>query len=294
VKINIISYEKPGWILYEYAKKLAEALLSLEEQVVLTFEPIAECDVTFHVNYLGLLNIATGGTHVSLVTHVDTPGKLHLVKAQAASNVKGLCMSYDTARRLRELTGVDAFWSITPPAMVSPLLNTKEVLIAGRTYPDGRKREAMLVEFAAKLTPQNFSFRIIGGGWAEQVSALLEMGFNVNWTEHFSRECYREALTSSEYLLVLGNDEGAISTLDALAFDVVPIVTAQGYHLDHASEVMMFSSDVQLIEIATSIDVLEGKRRAKKESLGNWVGFAREHVKLWKGFIMESTRKPEV
>ena len=55
MRVNILSYEPAGgWILYDYAVKLAEAMKPHVDHVSVTHGQAPGFDVTFHVNYFGL------------------------------------------------------------------------------------------------------------------------------------------------------------------------------------------------------------------------------------------------
>lgn len=283
MRVNIISYEPAGgWILYDYAEKLAAGLRKYAEKVDITFAQAAGYEVTFHVNYWGLRTLEVPGLHSSLVTHIDTPEKFTLVKAQANAGVWGLCMSEETRRRIASLTGVERFTSFPPPAMIAAPQRSVTVLIAARSYQDGRKNEQWLIDFIRQFPTTLLKVTIIGAGWWSYVAELQQAGYTVEYHDDFNRDTYRELLKASDYLLVAGFDEGALSTLDAILYDVTPIVSAQGYHLEQSADMLLFANHEQLMAIARTLKRSLEEKSEMSRAMTDWDAFALKHFELWK------------
>jgi hypothetical protein len=289
MRVNILSYEPTGgWILYDYAEKLAAAMRPYVDAVEITHDQHPGFDVTFHVNYAGLRELKVPGLHSTMVTHIDFAEKFALVRAQAAAGVWGFCMSEETTRRMNTLTGIGRFVSFPPPAMIDAPRRSKSVLIAARTYLDGRKNEGWMMEFIREFPPAMLKVNIIGGGWTPYVDELRSAGYEVDYREQFARETYLELLAASDYLLVAGFDEGALSTLDAILYDVVPIATAQGYHLEQQGEMRLFSTREQLIQIAKTIISSVERANTISREMTDWDRFARKHIEKWRDLLASS------
>ena len=282
MRINILSYEPlGGWILADYAEKLAQHLEPYVTEVSISSSQKPNYDVTFHVNYWGLRQIQVPGLHSTMVTHIDTSEKFALVKAQADAGVWGFCMSEDTTRRLNTFIGTKRFISFPPPAMTSPELHKITVMVAGRLYEDGRKNENWVVDFFASFSPDQLRVQIMGSGWDTHVARMVSQGYSVDYYPQFERETYLSILKASDYLLVTGFDEGALSALDAILFGVIPIVTAQGYHLEQDAEMLLFSTYDELMRIAIKLQNKIKEINQQRLALSDWQSFAQRHRDKW-------------
>lgn len=288
MKVNILSYEPAGgWILYDYAAKLAEHLKPHVQHVELCFDQRPGFDITFHVNYGRFHEVKTHGMHSTMVTHIDTPRKFSLVQSQAQAGVWGLCMSEETARRLNQLGGTQQFVNFAPPAMLAGERKRLSVLISGRIYPDARKNEGWAIDFFRQFKPSDLVIRAMGYGWGALLAPLRAAGFEVHEAEDFDRARYIDWLRASDHLLYTGNDEGALSTLDALLYGVVPIVTAQGYHLEQAGETVLYATHDQLLAIGAGLQRELDEVNVQRERLTDWGGFAKRHADFWQARLDE-------
>lgn len=286
MRVNILSYEPAGgWILYDYAAKLAKALEPHVEHVSVGFSQAPGFDVTFHVNYGPLTKLLVPGLHCTMVTHIDTAEKFALVRAQAQAGVLGFCMSEETARRLNTLTGVARFFNYAPPAMLQAPRKRLTVMVSGRLYEDGRKNEAWAIDFFRAFAPADLVIRVMGSGWESRLAALQQDGYEVEHVPRFDADCYRQWLATADHLLVTGNDEGALSTLDALLHGVVPIVTAQGYHLEQEGQLLLYATHGQLMSIAERLRRELDEANASRRRLTDWDGFARRHAEHWRAHL---------
>jgi hypothetical protein len=282
MRVNLLSYEPAGgWILYDYAVKLAAALKPHASAATVGFGQAPGFDVTFHVNYAGLRQIQVPGLHCTMVTHIDTPEKFNLVRTQAAAGVLGFCMSEETARRLNTLTGYTRFFNFAPPAMISAPPRTLAMMIAGRLYDDGRKNERWAIDFFKCFRPADLVIRVMGSGWGPVLEPLRRQGYAVEQTDDYQPELYHSWLKASDHLLITGNDEGALSALDALVHGVVPIVTAQGYHLEQEGEVLLYATHEQLMRLAAKLRARLDEANEARHRLTDWNGFAIRHADHW-------------
>ena len=282
MKVNVISYEpKNGWILYDYAAKLNDSLRKIGVHSELTFEQHKGFDVTFHVNYWGLKELKQQSLHTTLVTHIDTNKKKEIVNAHSNSGVVGFCMSDETERMLKVVTGNNNFFSLAPPAMVPSFKRKIKLLIANRLYPDGRKNEAWIIDFIKCFDIDNIEIKIIGSGWEGHIEKLNEQKYLIEYFNIFNKNKYVELLREAEYLLVVGFDEGAIATMDALAMGVKPIVSAQGYHLHYARDLILFKDYYDLINIAQEMNKDIEETHDKSKDLADWDLFAIKHRDIW-------------
>ncbi|MBT9492567.1 MAG: glycosyltransferase [Paucibacter sp.] len=288
MRVNILSYEPAGgWILYDYAAKLAQALAPHVREAVVGFSQMSGFDVTLHVNYACLRQVQVAGLHCTLVTHIDSADKLALVQAQAAGGVWGLCMSDDTMRRMNTLTGQPRFVSLPPPAMLTAEHKQLNILVSGRLYPDGRKNDAWSIDFFRRFRPRDLRIRVMGAGWEGQLTELRGLGYAVEHVPAFDRPLYLDWLRASDHLLYTGHDEGALSTIDALLYGVTPIATAQGYHLEQEGPMLLFSTHSQLMRIADRLQSELEETNAMRRRLSDWDGFAARHAELWRSLLAQ-------
>lgn len=288
MRVNVLSYEPAGgWILYDYAAKLVEHLKPHVHDAQLNFEQKPGFDVTFHVNYGRFNAVQSPGLHCTMVTHIDTPKKFNLVNMQAQAGIWGLCMSEETARRLNQLSGTQQFINFAPPAMLAGERKKLSLLVSGRVYPDGRKNEGWAIDFFRRFKASDLTIRAMGYGWGELLAPLRTAGFEVHEAEDFDRTIYVDWLRASDHLLYTGNDEGALSTLDALLYGVTPIVTAQGYHLEQAGESILYATHEQLLAIGDRLQRELDEENGRRERLTDWDGFAKRHADFWQARLDE-------
>ncbi len=286
MRVNVLSYEPAGgWILYDYAVKLADALAPHVDHVSVNHAQAPGFDVTFHVNYWPLRAVQVPGLHCTMVTHIDTAEKFNLVRSQAAGGVLGFCMSEETARRLNTLTGVPRFFNFAPPAMVAAERKRLTVMIAGRLYEDGRKNEAWAIDFFRAFRPGDLVIRVMGSGWEAKLAALAAEGHTVEHAPDFDRPRYVDWLKSADHLLITGNDEGALSALDAMLYGAVPIATAQGYHLEQDGEMLLYATHEQLMRLAQRLQRELDDANAIRTRMTDWDAFARRHAEHWRAHL---------
>ncbi len=282
MKVNLLCYEpEKGWILWDYAEKLAQHLAGLVEQVGISPRQLPGHDVTYHINYAGMAKVAASGVHTTMVTHIDEPAKLNLVTAQARGGIHGICMSEHTARMLRQFTGENRFSSLLVPTMLPQRQRRTRVLVSSRVYPDGRKNERWVQEFCRQFDPANLLLRIMGAGWDAIVRELEEAGYRIEYLAGFDKSLNSRWLEDTDYVLYTGFDEGALSVLDALAYGVTPIATAQGFHLELPGKMRLFSTRAQLLEIARDIEAERIEMDQVMARLHDWDGYARKMVEIW-------------
>ena len=63
---------------------------------------------------------------------------------------------------------------------------------------------------------------------------------------------------------------------------MVPIVTAQGYHLEQEGELISFATQTQLVTIAKQLQHKLAATNAMRQRMTDWDAFARRHVEHWR------------
>lgn len=291
-RVHIVCYEDvDAWILGKFALRLAEGLGKLKIEVDISKKPDPRAEINHHIIYFDYDGRKTT-TDTVMVTHIDTPQKRSQLKQQLVNARMGVCMSRDTVDTLAE-RGLprDRLCFINPATDGIMKPRRLAMGITSKVQPSGCKREGMLLELASKISPDDFEFRIMGGGWDAIVDQLRVQGFTIEYLDRFDRERYRTMMPALDYYLYFGEDEGSMGFVDALAAGIPTIVTPQGYHLDAVGGIThAFSTDDQLAEVFAKI---AGERRARTDAVAGWTWteYARKHLLLWHWLVAKTNQK---
>jgi hypothetical protein len=288
-RVHIVCYEDvDAWILGKFAQRLAEHLSRSGIEVDISKRPDPRAEINHHIIYYDYDGRKTTNETV-MVTHIDTPRKRTQLKGQLVNARMGVCMSLDTVERLAE-RGLprDRLCFINPATDGIMKPRRFAMGITSKVQPSGCKREQMLVELAAKISPDDFEFRIMGGGWDTIVDGLRERGFTVEYLDRFDRERYRTMMPQLDYYLYFGEDEGSMGFVDALAAGIPTIVTPQGYHLDAKGGIThAFSTADQLAAVFHEIAAVR-QARVDAVSSWTWAEYARKHLALWQWIVAKN------
>lgn len=284
MRVRIVSYEDVNaWILGKFAKRLHEELLKLgvESEIGNTIDETA--DVNHHIIYLDYDELKhSRSIDTLMITHIDSVKKLNLVKRQLKVAELGICMSKATADELA--TGgipPDRLCFINPAhdGVIQPKKYTMG--ITSKVQPDGCKREGMLLSLCERISPEDFKFTIMGMGWDDIIARIRKLGFEVLYYPDFNYQEYVKLVPSLDYYLYLGQDEGSMGFVDALAAGVKTIVTPQGYHLDAPEGIVHPFNETH--ELVAVFDSLSRERRKLIDAVATWTwhDYAMKHLELW-------------
>ena len=199
----------------------------------------------------------------------------------------GICMSSETMNWLANM-GVDKkkLCYINPAHDQKVKIKKYVIGLTCRVQIDGRKREYFIDKLADIIDPAYFSFKIMGDSWDSQVLNLKEKGFEVLYMDHFIKDEYYTLISSLDYYLYMGMDEGQMGFVDAAAAGVSTIVTKQGYHLDALDAIS--HSFTTFNELKNIFLKLQKDRIKLVDSVAewNWRDYTIKHVECWK-YIME-------
>ena len=131
------------------------------------------------------------------------------------------------------------------------------------------------------MDPAFFKLKIMGSGWDIIVRQLRKLDFEVEYYNAFDKDIYRDLMTSLDYWIYYGFDEGAMGYLDALAAGVKTIATPQGYHLDTKCGLTFPCRTIQ-----DFIDTLKKIQEEKREIANavkdwTWDNYAKKHLEIW-------------
>lgn len=293
MRIRIVSYEEvSSWILGKFALKMQENLQAMSIESDIGREPDPSADINHHIMNWGFSGKANP-VDTLMVTHVESLGKLNILKDQLKTARMGVCMSRETVEKLKA-GGIPADrLTYVNPAHDEVIKPRKFVIgITSKTYADGRKKEGELLSIASSISPLYFEFRIMGAGWAGQVAKLRELGFEVAYYEAFDRPVYLELMRTFDYYLYFSWDEGSMGYLDALCAGVRTLVTPQGFHLDAVGGLHHPIRNIG--EVATVLNQAAEERARLVHSVGNWTwrNYTLKHVGIWRFLLGQEPALP--
>lgn len=285
MKVNIVNYEKDSWILEKFALKMQSELSIMGIECTIKDEVDINADINHHLIYNNYNGIPS--THDTLmITHIDDSHKLENAIRGIRSSCMGICMSSYMMNWLAQMGADKTKLCYVVPAHDEVAKPKKYIIgLASRVYPDGRKNEKYLNKIAKDINPDYFLFKIMGAGWEEQVKALKDAGFEVEYYDDFIREIYYPMIESLDYYLYMGHDEGQMGFVDAAAAGVPSIVTPQGYHLD-APDALTNPFDTY-DELRDIFLMLQKKRKEIICSVGDWTwkDYTIKHVEIWNSIL---------
>jgi hypothetical protein len=287
----VITPDNKSWIIEKMAARLAAHAPVLGYRVTIGEVENPDAGVNHWMSY-AFANVPHSTPATMLITHLDDPYKVALVKGELTSGVDvGIALSSHTCDMLVD-AGVDpASLAYAVPGHDFAAAPRRIVIgITTRLYADGRKREAMLLEMARNMRLDLFRFVIFGSCWDEIVPQLEAGGAEAAYwpgTDDFEAD-YRELVSripGFDYYLYLGRDEGSLGTLDALAAGVRTIVTPQGFHVDlpgGITHAVWSQEDLEhtMAQLADELD-----RRCGSVAGLTWEAYARAHAIIWSAVV---------
>lgn len=286
-----MSPDNQSWIIEKMAKRLAELVTQFGFEADVASSPDEAADINHWMSY-AFANVKHATPTTMLITHLDDPYKIRLVRSELASGVNvGICLSSATADFLASNDIPTASLTYVVPAhdfVASP--RRIKIGLTTRLYADRRKREFMLVELAKSLRLEAIRFEIFGDGWDDVIPELEAAGAEVAYwpgTDDYVAD-YREIadhLPHFDYYLYLGRDEGSLGTLDALAAGVKTIVTPQGFHVDLADGITHPVWEQQDLQTVFENIICDWQRRPRGVADHTWSNYARDHATIWRAIL---------
>jgi hypothetical protein len=284
MRIHLVCYEEvDAWILGKIARRLYRELEAFGMNVTLGQSADASAEINHHIVYFDYEDRAPTLETV-MITHINDERELGKVRRQLVDcNVDmGICMSFEAVHRLAHFGIPRQKLCFIGPAHDGVLRPRRTVVgLTTRLYPDGCKREQLLAELGETISPDHFAFAIMGSGWDAVVARLRELGFEVRFIDHFDETLYRELIPALDYYLYLGQDEGSMGFLDALAAGVPTIVTPQGFHLDVPGGIAYPVVTIQDLRRVFTEIADQKNQRAKSVASLTWAENARKHLLVW-------------
>ena len=282
MKVRLVCYENIGdWIIGKFASRLNEELQSLgvHSEIGKTSDPGA--DVNHHLIYLGYDNLKSS-IDTLMVTHIDNMYKMRLLRKQLKTAALGICMSRNTMDNLVSAGFPRQQLSYIHPAHDGNIRPRPFLLgITCRIYKDGRKREYFLEKLCRRISPDDFRFWIMGGGWDSEVAKIRALGFSVDYHAEFDSRLYNLTIPALDFFLNFSLDEGSMGFLDALAAGVKTIVSTVGYQSDLSEKITFKIRNFS--DLANAFDTIARERKISVEAVSTWTWerYARKHLEIW-------------
>lgn len=280
--INIVCYDREGWILRKFADRLAESLnsIGLYSEVKENVNPKADINHHIQFGYEGLGKCRD----TIMFSHVNSQNVLEKVRHELKYAEMGICMSRETMNMLcmcgiprRKLCYIN-------PAHDGDIKPKKYILgITHRCYDeyDFRKRDSFILDVCDQIDKDYFRFRIMGANWERIIESMRMKGFEVDYYPQFDKEVYKELISSLDYYIYQGFDEGSMGILDALSAGVKTIVSPQGFHLDIKGGITYACRTISdYVEVLKSIEE-ERKRLVNSVAELSWKHYAEKHAEVW-------------
>ncbi|WP_033072925.1 hypothetical protein [Sphingopyxis sp. MWB1] len=287
----VLAPDNRSWIIEKMAARIAEYAPAFGFEVSVGDAEDSHADVNHWMSY-AFANVPHNTPATMLITHLDDPYKVGLVKRELTSGVDvGIALSSHTCDMLVAAGVSEASLAFAVPGHDFAAEPRRIVIgLTTRLYADGRKRESMLVDMARSMRLDRFRFEIFGLGWEEVIPLLEAAGAEVDYwpgTSDF-RADYVEMMArvpAFDYYLYLGRDEGSLGTLDALAAGVKTIITPQGFHVDlpcGITHAIWSQEELEAVfrDLAAEVDCRAG---AVKDL--TWQAYAEAHTIIWHAII---------
>lgn len=220
--IHLVNYELNygiDAILSKYARMMERELIDLGHDVTISGKP-EKADVNHHINFISY--VPSGGYDSTMITHISgdknmtEKEKISLVKRQEKTAI-GFCMNEEIKEKLVKAGCDEKRLFVSGHAHDGFLRRPAIIAIVTNLYQDGRKREEMFTKLVKQLPNKNsYIFRIMGKDWMRVLEPLRKHGIQVQWTDKFMGDLYEQFLSTSDYLLYLGDEDSlAQSVIDA-------------------------------------------------------------------------------
>ena len=235
-----------GWILEKIAIRLKEYISEMGIACEIAAIPSNDVTVNFWMQYtdrtlMNAIRTSTNGTKfkaLALVTHVDESFKLARVKQLEESGVGLMFMSEFHAKEIKSMLNYKKdFRTALIPSDHNSGPRKFRIGLVSKWYPDGRKNESWIIEFAKKGLLDNCEFSVVGYGWEETVSVLRSYGVECRMFNDVENRVPNYANIKEYYdyidlYIYFGFDEGALGSLDAYVFKKDLLVSRQGFHTE--------------------------------------------------------------
>ncbi|HXC56341.1 MAG TPA: hypothetical protein VNU97_13675 [Rhizomicrobium sp.] len=287
----VLEADNRSWIIEKMAERLAAEAAQFGVAATIDSKPRGDADLNHWMSY-AFANVQHTTPTTMLITHIDDPFKLGLVKGELKTGVDvGVCMSSDTVAALvRSGIPATSLCYVLPAQDFTVQPRRIVIGLTTRLYADGRKRESLLLRLARETDLSPFRFEIFGAGWEAVVPRLEAAGAEVRYEPGSADYAgdYRtiaESIPHFDYYLYLGMDEGSMGTLDALAAGVRTIVTPQGFHIDLPHGLTHSVTEYEDLKATFAEIALDREQRLAAVRNLTWQEHARCYAVVWRAVL---------
>lgn len=228
LRINLVNYESAigkNAILTKYARMMERELLDTDHEAIIAPVPQAGY-INHHINFVAYTE-KFPGKNTTMITHLSGDKtwseqlKMALVKKQEEWGTVGICFNQEMKEKLIKDGRDGKKLFVSGHAHDSVPRRPIIIALVFNIYPDGRKREEMLVklfDFLKKHKAQDrFVFRVMGQNWKELLERMIKKGLKqAQYTDVFTGDLYQEFLSTSDFLLYTGDEDSlGQSVIDA-------------------------------------------------------------------------------
>lgn len=282
MRINIVNYEQAlgmDAILSKYARMLERELIDLGHDVTVSGKS-EKADVNHHINFISY--IPSGGLDTTMITHVSgdknhtEAEKIAMVKSQEKT-AYGICMNQAIKDTLVKAGCNEKKLFVSGHAHDSLERRPKIIAMVFNIYPDGRKRENMIITLLKSLgkNKSQYIFRIMGKGWEKVIDVMNKEKIRAQGWPTFMADPYLQILSTSDYLLYTGDEDSlAQSVIDAKQAGLRVIAPPQ----KELKVEYPFICQADLNGIFSNMLDNEVKE-------WTWGNFAKTHEKIWKKLV---------
>jgi len=254
--VFIVEPEGQGWIIERLMRDIATELSvrGIQTRVGRGNQYGGE-EVIFNSRYLVALSETRARVNSLFITHVDDRVKEQELRMSFARFNSFVCMSPHDAEFVAALKGDSVgIAGIELPARELTVRPLRVAYFSAR-YEDGRKNEQWIIDYFRNRSPEEraaFVFCFLGWGWEPFCEKLgeLEMNYEIYRYSRFAPgeyQLYKEALISSDLLIYLGFDGGAMSVYDALNAGIDVLASDTSYHRGLGEAVSLFADRAEFV-----------------------------------------------
>jgi hypothetical protein len=275
MRIHLVNYEQGvgiNAILSKYARLLGRELTDLGHEVTISEKP-EKADINHHINYISY--VPSGGKDTTMITHltgdknISEKEKIALAKKQEKTAV-GICMNEDIWEKLVKNGCDPKRLFVSGHAHDSMVRRPLIVAMVFNIYPDGRKREEMVLKLVKSLKDKNdVLFRVMGTGWIQFLKKIKNANFQ--GMDTFTGDLYQQFLLTSDYLLYTGDEDSlAQSVIDAKQVGLRVIAPPRKeLHIDYP------------FETQEELNGIFQKLLENEVEEWTWTNFAKRHLDVW-------------
>jgi hypothetical protein len=293
----ILDPSNHGWILEKVADRLCSEFSRLSLSVKVLQKPEFAASVVLWIHYadktIKLAEVENfSGISSAFVTHVDDSLKLSRVRKLHLGGLDLVFMSKEHACTVAELISIQSSpFNILLGSDFAVARDVFRVGLVSRCYPDGRKNEAWILDFAIQGLLKQVELTIIGTGWEKTVEKLRDLGvsvvlFNDQEKPYPSYSEIRDATRMFDLFLSFGFDEGSLGALDAFVLGTDMLISQHGFHIEFG-----LSDESYVVNLIDARRKFETKKRIfleKQQKIRRWTweSTARDLLLHWDSLIV--------